>query len=92
PVSNAINSDLTTYLEMQSMMEKQYPGEVIVESPNEVKNLTEIRYPTIRRYIPRAEVILSIDVDPQGRISGLWVQNSSGVDAFDDQAVSVARH
>ncbi|EEG84558.1 hypothetical protein PROPEN_02920 [Proteus penneri ATCC 35198] len=39
PVSNAINSDLTTYLEMQSMMEKQYPGEVIVESPNEVKKL-----------------------------------------------------
>lgn len=92
PVSNAINNNLTTYLEMQSMMGKEYPGEVIVESPNEVKNLTEIRYPTIRKYIPRAEVILSVDVDPQGRISGLWVQNSSGVDTFDDQAVSAARH
>lgn len=87
PVSNAINNDLTTYLEMQSMMGKEYPGEVIVESPNEVKNLTEIRYPTIRKYIPRADVILSVDVDPQGRISGLWVQNSSGIHAFDDQAV-----
>lgn len=91
PVSNAINNDLTTYLEMHSMMEKQYPGEVIVESPNEVKNLTEIRYPTIRRYIPRAEVILSIDVDPQGRISGLWVQNSSGIDSFDSKALSAAK-
>ena len=92
PVSNAINNDLTTYLEMQSMMGKEYPGEVIVESPNEVKNLTEIRYPTIRKYIPRADVILSVDVDPQGRISGLWVQNSSGIHAFDDQAVKAARH
>ncbi|MCT6517916.1 TonB family protein [Proteus vulgaris] len=92
PVNNAINNDLTTYLEMQSMMGKEYPGKVIVESPNEVKNLTEIRYPTIRKYIPRADVILSVDVNPQGRISGLWVQNSSGIDAFDDQAVKAARY
>lgn len=90
PVSNAINNDATIYLEMQSMMGKEYPGEVIVESPNEVQNLTEIRYPTIRKYIPRADVILSVDVDPQGRVSGLWVQNSSGIDTFDSKALSAA--
>lgn len=90
PVSYAVSNNSTVYLDMQSAMGKEYPGIVTVDSPNEIKNLTEISYPSIRKYISRADVILSVDVDPQGRISGLWVQQGSGLDIFDNKALREA--
>ncbi|WP_193014890.1 TonB family protein [Proteus sp. FME41] len=93
PVSHAIANNTTTYIEWKSMMnDKDYPGIVLIESPNQVQNLTEINYPSVGQYVPIAETILSVDVDPQGRVLGLWVQKGSGFDVFDTQALNEARN
>ena len=92
PVTYAIADNNETYVEWKSMMnDREYPGIVLVDSPNKIQNWTEMHYPSIGQYIPIAETILSVDVDPQGRVLGLWVQKSSGYNVFDTKALSDAR-
>ncbi|MEQ4922794.1 TonB family protein [Proteus hauseri] len=85
-----VNSKYTVSVAMHSMTKKEHPGIVTVESPNEIQNLTEVSYPLINQYIPYADVILSVDVDAQGRVSGLWIQRSSGIESFDYEALKIA--
>ncbi|MBI6527680.1 energy transducer TonB [Proteus vulgaris] len=92
PVTHAIANNSETYVEWKSMMnDREYPGIVLVDSPNKIQNWTEIHYPSVGQYIPIAETVLSVDVDPQGRVLGLWVQKGSGYNVFDTKALSDAR-
>lgn len=92
PVTHAIANNTETYVEWKSMMnDREYPGIVLVDSPNKIQNWTEMHYPSVGQYVPIAETILSVDVDPQGRVLGLWVQKSSGFNVFDTKALNDAR-
>ncbi|UDN36808.1 energy transducer TonB [Proteus sp. NMG38-2] len=92
PVTYAIANNNETYVEWKSMMnDREYPGIVLVDSPNKIQNWTEMHYPSVGQYIPIAETILSVDVDPQGHVLSLWVQKSSGYNVFDTKALSDAR-
>lgn len=85
-----VNRGYTTYVTMHSATRKEYPGIVTIDSPNEIQNFTDVNYPIIKQYIPHADVVLSVDVDAQGRVSGLWIQKSSGIESFDHEALKIA--
>ena len=89
-LSYIANNGYSTYVTMHSAMGKEYPGIVTIDSPNEIQNLKDVDYPLIRQYIPHTEVVLSIDVDEQGRVSGLWIQKGSGIESFDQEALKIA--
>ncbi|KAA8995600.1 TonB family protein [Affinibrenneria salicis] len=75
---------------LQRAASLEYPGKVTIINPQLIIDPATIEYPDVGRYIERADVVLSVDTDPEGRIVALWVQQGSGESDFDQQALAAA--